>query len=83
MHDLLQIWYVDSPSLGASLQQMWLNSGRDLRVVSHSAQEAIASHHEHIERHKQCNFHTYAALCALISSLQKAEMFLTLEVYLQ
>jgi len=26
-HDLLQVWYVDSPSLGASLQQIWLNSG--------------------------------------------------------
>ena len=25
--DLLQIWYVDSPSWGASLQQVWLNSG--------------------------------------------------------
>jgi len=24
----LQIWYVDSPSLGASLQQIWLNSGK-------------------------------------------------------
>jgi len=27
-HDLLQIWYLDSPSLGVSLQQVWLNLGK-------------------------------------------------------
>jgi len=26
--DLFQIWYLDSPSLGASQQQIWLNSGK-------------------------------------------------------
>ena len=26
-HDLLQIWYVDSPNLGASQRQIWFNSG--------------------------------------------------------
>ena len=27
-HNLLQIWYVDLPSLGASVEQIWLNSGK-------------------------------------------------------
>ena len=26
--DLLQIWYVDSPSSGASVERIWLNSGK-------------------------------------------------------
>ena len=30
-YDLHQIWYVDSPSSGASQQQIWLNSGKRSR----------------------------------------------------